>query len=228
MSGPPSNIESVSLWQALTKMPRPSREIDFPRQTDDGESVGKLRLWVLTQEEILDCEAAAETVVQQKMKQFRVEDATRATLAYRELYENAKAVELISRACRDHRDINVPAFPSSKEIRSRLTSDEISVIALAYSKLQYEIGPIVAMMSKDEMSAWLQRLSEGGSRFPLASLSSAALEELVMYSADRLYPQSTLTTSAGSPPAAGSSSSAESPSAEARVADVLGPVQPTR
>lgn len=196
---PPKDIPAMTLWQALTKMPRPTREIDFPRETDDGEVVGKLRLWVLTQDEIIDCEAAAEAHVQKKMGQFRVDDVAKATIAHREMYENAKAVELIARACRDHRDPSIAAFPSPADIRARLTSDEISVIALAYSKLQYEIGPIVASMSNDEMVAWLQRLAEGGSRFPLASLSSAALEDLVMYSAERLFPRSTGITSAGSP-----------------------------
>lgn len=214
MNGPPANMEPVTLWMELTRMPRPFRVVDFPRTRMDGTTAGTVAMRVLTQTEIIECAAAAQAAVNAIKKKFGIADAGQTmSRADAEMYENEKVLQLLSRACREAprpldppfvmgqpHATDRPCFPSPVHMRDQLSSDEIAVLATAYTKLQYEIGPIVADLSDSQMEAWLQKLGEGGSRLPLASLSSAQLEDLLMYSAGRLYPRSTPTTSAGSPP----------------------------
>ena len=122
------------------------------------------------------------------------------SLAYDEIYRNELAIETLVLACRDPKDLKLPAFPNSQLARAYLTTDEITCLFMAYIEHQQESGPIVANMSVPTMDAWILRLQEGASRVPLAQLSLEALKDLLLHSVSLLATSRTDSGSAGSPP----------------------------
>ncbi len=205
MSGPPDNIPPSELWAKITATPRPSAEVDFPRKDKEGAPIGKLRMWVLTQSEQMICAAEAARVAKELLKDQRKDDPS---LGYDNVYNNAASVEILARACRDANDVTRPAFPSPKLLRQNMTADEIAILTRLYLQVQSELGPIIAYMSAEEEEAWIRRLAEGGTAFPLSLLSSEAHEHLTLSLASRLFRSLTSTSSPGSPP---EESSNESP-----------------
>lgn len=197
MSNPPENIAPSELWNSLVTLPRPHRFVDFPRYNPTtGQSVGQVAMWVLTQEEQIASAAAADRVAKLVLKQKQI--AGEENIGYKSVYNNAASVEILYRACRDHNDIGRPAFPSPSHLR-KISVDELGVLMRHYLTLQYEIGPIIGSLSKEEMDAWIARLVEGGQQFPLDLLSSEATTDLLMYMARRLYKSPTDNTSVGTP-----------------------------
>lgn len=187
-----------ALWLAITAMPRPSRVVDFPRTDITGKPVGEVRLRVLTQEEQMLSSAEAERFAKKAIKELPKSDE--AKRGYDDLYNNAAAVEILFLACRQKDAIDRPFFPSPSALRKALTADEVGALMIHYYTAQSELGPIIARMSQEEMDAWVKRLGEGGSRFPLDLLSWEQLKELTFSLATRLHKLTTGTTSAGSPP----------------------------
>lgn len=211
MPGPPENIEASELWLALTQIPRPHRIVDFPRKipgTD--ETVGKVAIWPLTQEEQMACNAEADRFTKELLKDPQKKDE--ANLGYAHTYANETAVQVLFRACRDPNNIQRAAFPAPKMLRAQLTTDEIGVLFRHYTTTQNEIGPIVAFMTEEEMDAWLVRLGEGGSEFPLDLLTWEMRDQLLLHSASRLCSFWKATTSAGEPPPDTSESIESNPS----------------
>lgn len=206
MPEPPENIDASELWLALTTLPRPYRIVDMPRYLPgSNEPVGQLAIWPLTQEEQMACNAEADRFTKELLKDPQQKD--QANLGYHHTFANETAVQVLSRACRDAKNVQRPAFPSPKMLRRTLTSDEVGVLFNSYLTVQSEVGPIVAYMTKDEMDAWVRRIGEGGSLFPLDVLSSEMRDQLVRHMASSLIACWTATTSAGSPPAASSMTS---------------------
>ncbi len=198
MSLPPKDIAASDLWTRLTQLPRPSREVDYPRlDPTTGESIGKVVIQILSQQEQMVAAVAAERFTREQLKDPK---GTEAGLGYQNVYKNAQAVEVLSRACRRSDDPTQPMFPSPKLMREQLTPDEVGVLLSIYLEVQTELGPIVAHMDEGEMEAWIRRLVEGGSAFPLAQLSSELTSDLVMLMASRLYPSLIATSSPGSQP----------------------------
>ena len=118
---------------------------------------------------------------------------------YDDTYNNQAACELLFRACRRIDDLALPFFPSPSAIRQNLTPDEVGTLFRSYLMVQTEIGPIIGHMSEDEITAYIKRLQEGGSVFPLALLSPDSLIALVLSMAKRLLPSATASISPGSP-----------------------------
>lgn len=226
MTRPPENIEASELWLALTAVPRPHRIVDFPRNLPGtNEPVGKLAIWPLTQEEQMASNAEADRFMKELLKNPQKKDE--ANLGYHHTFTNETAVQVLFRACRDPNSKNFekPAFPSPGLLRAKLTADEIGVLFNSYLRVQSEVGPIVAYLSDEEMDAWLERIGEGGSLFPLDSLSWEMREQLLRHSAFRLRSFLTDTPSAGGPPD-GSSTDIETGSNSSSDTSESGPVSP--
>jgi|SRR5215210_7474121 len=199
MAGPPENIPPSDLWAQITQVPRPHRLVDFPRRDPgSGEPMGKVALQVLTQEEQMTCAAAAEAFTRKIIKEAPRQDE--AKRGYDDVYNNAAAVEVLFRACRRTEDVTRPFFPAPAEIRKHLTADEVGVLMTNYFTVQTELGPIVAHLSSEEVDAWITRLVEGGSAYPLDLLSSDVLRTLVVGMASQLRAYATATSSPGSEP----------------------------
>lgn len=196
MAGPPGTIEASALWAVLARAERPFKVVDFPREDADGKAIGQVAIRVLTQEEQMICSAAAEKFAREHLK-----DAKKDELGYEAIYSNAAAIEVLCRACRDVSDVSRPAFPSPKMLSQALTADETGVLFQHYLTTQLELGPIVAMMSDEEMEAWITRIGEGGSAFPLDLVSQDLLKTLLLSSAKQVVSLQMAKSSAGSPPA---------------------------
>lgn len=197
MSGPPPDVAPNELWLRLTQLPRPSKTVDYPRLDPvTGEPIGKVILQVLSQQETDAAQLAAERHAREVFKDKPQENG----IGYENVYKNAAAVEVLYRAVKCSDDPTRPFFPSPKQMRLQLTNDEIAVLLSMFLEVQGEMGPIVSKMGDEEMEAWVRRLVEGGSTYPLASLSSEARSELTMRMALRLYTFLTDISSPGSPP----------------------------
>lgn len=155
--------------------------VDFPRKGDDGQPLGQLRIRVLTQEEQMASASAAEKLTKEMLKEGKKDE-----LGYERLFSDALCVELLFRACRDVNDTSRTAFPSTKSIRSALTTDECSMLFQHYLTVSVELGPTVLTMSDDEFDHWVDRLAEGGSAFPFGLLSSELQTILPVYMARQL------------------------------------------
>lgn len=203
LSGPPTNIESHELWDKIAAMPRPSRAVDFPRLDPTGQPVGRLAIWVLSQEDQMRAAAEAEAYARKRLKEIPKDGEARQ--GYEDLYRNAAAVEVLFRACRRIDDLKKPFFPTPHQLRS-LTVDEIGVLLQEYFITQSELGPIIAKMSEDDVSMWISRLKEGAAEIPFARLSWDGQIDLVNSLVRRIVSLQTDITSSGLPALNGSES----------------------
>ncbi len=203
---PPTDIEPKALWQKLQELPRANEVVPFPRKDFAGNPIGELRIWVLTQEEREEATAAAELYARKRLK-----DAKATDIGYEELYSNEVCVQILWRACRDVVDPNRAAWPTDALLR-QITTEEIAVLFEHYITTQKKLGPIVAEMSPEDFDLWVKKLAEGGTQYPLNSLSSDMKNVLLLGMALRLHAQPTDKSSAGSPPEERLESDALSPS----------------
>lgn len=202
MAGPPDHIPADELWTFITQLPRPTRHVEFPRKDPNtGEAIGQVVLQILSQQEQMAACIAAERFARDLLKEYAKKGEE--GLGYDNVYNNAAAVEVLYRATLSASSFDEgekrPFFPSPKDMREKLSPDEIGILMAAYLRFQSESGPIVSQMTEEEMEAWVKRLAEGGSAFPLYRCSSDAVTELVMRMASRLYSYWTATSSPGSP-----------------------------
>ena len=214
MTMPPENVPPNELFKRLMAVPRPYRDVDIPRNDPETkEPLGKIRMWVLTQEEQEQCAAAAEEHTRKKLREVMKDlpKADEARRGYEAVYNNAASVEVLWRSCRRTDDPKWPFFPTTSELRKSMSADEIGVLMNHYYTVQDEVGPIVSRMSLDEEDAWLEVLAKGGSTLPLDSLSWGALKILALSLACRLSACLTDTSSAGAPPEDGGPSSSPPP-----------------
>jgi hypothetical protein len=197
MTMPPDDLSPQDLWAKIMEMPRPHEVIDFPR-TDlvTGKPLGKVALWILTQEESMSCIRAAAAFVKDALKDAKPGDA-----GYADLYRNQSTIEVLSRACRKADNLDHPLFPSPSLMRKKMTSDELGVLMFAYARVQSKLGPLVSELSVEELEAWTARLVTGGeaSLSFLDFLTSDAKNQLLEHLALQLQISSTSTGSPGSP-----------------------------
>lgn len=196
--------DAGDIWGEITAVPRPSREVDFPRKFPDGKT-RRIAIQVLTQEEQMVCAAAAEDFARKTLSRDKgsIPRADEAHQGYDDLYKNAAAIEVLFRACRRAGDLKMPAFPSPAEMRREFSSDEVGVLVSHYHTTQSELGPIVARMSKEEIDSFVDRLMASGDRFPLDLLSAEVLKNLLVSTASRLHSLLTANSSDGSQPESG-------------------------
>jgi hypothetical protein len=202
--GPPKDADASELFQLLTKLPKPSKLIDFPRKNPEtDEAVFQLALVPLTEAEFMGARAAAEAYARMMLDDKDKSKTPGDSLGYKDIYVNALYVELLARACRDPKfpTLKVPVWPQgAQQIRQMVFPDEIAILFESYSFWQSEAGPIISHMDLEEMRAWIALLAKGGSSVPLASLSSGAKNELLIFMAAQLLSFWTGSSSVGSPP----------------------------
>lgn len=214
--GPPADIAPNDLWAQLSTMPRAHRVVDFPRYTPEGLAIGKVAIVVLTGDEVESANISAERHIREYYKKHlgEVPKTGEMSASFQSVYNTRATREVLFRACKkatdcepredgvcivDHQKMS-PFFPGIAVIGERLTTDEAAVLMNHYLMTQAEVGPIIKIMSTEEMDAWLEVLARGGSTAPLASLSSVDVNRLLMHSASRLYPSRTDTSLSGTPP----------------------------
>jgi hypothetical protein len=171
------------------------KAVDFPRRDAEGKALGQIMIRVLTQEEKMICHAAAEEVARKHMKSAKRED-----IGYEALYSDAFIVEHLFRACRDPDSPDRPCFPTPKAIQEQLTTDECSMLYQHYLTVQMELGPLITTMSEEEIDAWVERLTEASSAYPLDSLSSDLQRLVLLHLAFRVRALQTGNTFAGEQP----------------------------
>ena len=187
------------LWIALTTIPRPTREIPFPRCYPGTETpVGSVLMWPLTQEEQMAANGEADRWTKKLLHDVQKKDEQ--NLGYQHTYTNEVAIQVLVRACRSMKDSARPAFPSANQMREAFTTDEIGVLFSEYCTVQVELGPIRAHMSKEESDALIVRLAQGGSTFPLDLLSLEQQRSQVLSMASQLVSCWTAMSSAGLQP----------------------------
>lgn len=219
MPGPPPDYTPDALWLQLSEMPRPQRVADFPRRDPiTGKMIGKVTIRVLSQAELMSAAAAAEKYALDLLKRSPRKDED--SRAYDDIYKNESTVQILFRAVWRAKQIgpdewepgDLPFFPSPESLRGNesgskgLPQDEIGVLLRTYLITQRELGPIVSEMSEGEMEQWVDTLVKAGGTFPLARLTSEAVDALLMRMASRLHGFLTDTTSFGSPPVDSTSS----------------------
>jgi hypothetical protein len=183
-------------------MPRAHRVVEFPRvNPQTGEPIGRVAIWVLTQDERIRAAANAERATRELLGDAM--PGRKSSQGAEDIYENNAACEVLFRACRDVDDLDRPAFPSVAAIKQFLSVDEVAVLLRLYTEVQAEIGPIVSHMSEGDVNAWIDRLAEAGSMVPLSLLAPTALGDLVTSMARRLSPSPTASSLVGSLSSAG-------------------------
>ena len=192
-----SELPPNQLWAEIMAVPRPHRLVDFPRQNPVTKApFGQVAILVLTQEEQMAASASAERFTRQLLKESPKQDD--AKRGYDDIYSNAAATEILFRACKRKEDLVSPFFPSAESIRRVMSLDEVSILMNHYFTAQVEMGPIVSQISTEEIEAWIKRLGEGGSSFPLDFLSLDALKSLALSLACLLHKSSMSKSSPGS------------------------------
>lgn len=196
MSKPSENISPAQLWAEITACPRPHRIIDFPRKRPGTElPFCEVALLVLTPAEQVRAAVAADKYVKAQIGTAKAGDSSKG---YDQVYENAAGVETLYQCIRVADDLGKHFFPGANELRDVLTSDEMAVLMQAYADMCSEIGPIVSMLSKDELDAWCDRLEVGADRVsPLYLLSLEAKNQVIRCLGSRLHSSRTASLSQG-------------------------------
>ncbi len=207
MASPSPDLPPGELWLQITRSPRPHRLVDFPRVDHvTGLPMGQIAIWILTQEESMICQKAADQHARAMLKENSPRNGE-PVQGYEDLYRNEAANQVLYRACRRPNDLKYPAFPSPGEMRKHFSSDEIGVLMNHYNTIRAQLGPIIAELTMDELDEWTGRLMEGGGEYFLDLLSSGAKTALVGHLVSRLRSYATVIGSRGAPPDASSSES---------------------
>lgn len=200
MTAPASDLGPSALFLALSSGTRAHRAVDLPRWDSEGKPVGRVNMTPLTQEEMISAAAEAESRTR-KMLAASLAKKDEKSLGYDDVYANIAACEILFRACKDVDDATITrgAFRTPHEIAKAFTNDEIGVLHHHYLTVKTEVGPIVAVMTDDEIDALIVVLAEGGSAVPLDTLSWDMLSALLISMASRLHASRTDKSSPGSP-----------------------------
>ena len=188
---PPEDISPSELFLKLSQSPRPTEVVDFPRVDESGKSIGQIRIQVLRMEEHDRARIMAQKRLKERSRVYgydKIEAADMDSAGIREVLGDMTARELLAIACLDTRnhaggDDEKPfyprVFPDSDSIAQILSADETAVLFSAYLLVQDKYGPFERNLTSDaDVDAWVQRLEEGASAFPLLHLPLPRLVEL--------------------------------------------------
>lgn len=191
-------VEPSELWLKLCEA-RPSEVIDFPRKDRNGDPIGKVRIQVLRMEDHNNARLKATKALKQSIKEAGLGELDKNEMesdAVREVLGDLIAHELLCMACftdtEQEKDENGNPiygriFGKPSQIRSALTADETLVLFNAYRMVQFKYGPFESTLNEDgDIDAWLHRLKEGGSAFPLLVLPLPQLAELTYKLSERI------------------------------------------
>lgn len=179
---PPEEIAPSALWLALTAAPRPSEVVKFPGTNID------VRYQVLTLTEHEACRFTALGRI--KDKKFTPDEVPG------EVYSDMVATEILARAlCNveprtlgNGTEVFWPIALNAQHLRDKFTANQLAASFNQYLITQQKYGPSEQTVRTDEeIDAWIKRLVEGGSEFPLAAFSWPQLVELTMSLARRAY-----------------------------------------
>jgi hypothetical protein len=171
--------------------PGPSEVIDFPRRKANGEAFAQIRIQVLD----LDAHERARKNAHRALKQdgFSPDDYKDATI--QEVAGDMVARELLAMACHtakavdlgDGKETYARVFRNADDLK-KLRADEVAFLFNAYLLVQAKFGPFEKTISSPEdLNAWIKRLQEGGSEFPLLRLQLPRLVEVAFSLAERAY-----------------------------------------
>lgn len=195
MPAPPNDISAKELFLQLCE-PAPSEVIDFPRKDrKTGKPITRVRIVVVPQ---LEHERAQMSAREGIMKRYGLKAAELDDKVTREVVGDAIARELLAIACVHEEPMPGTADSDSgpKYARlfkdaahvSELTAHEIVVLFNAYLLVQEKYGPFESSpMTVEDIDRWVKRLVEGGSEFPLLSMSVPQLVQLSYLLAERNY-----------------------------------------
>jgi hypothetical protein len=180
---PPKDVPPSELFLKLCE-PQPSEVIDFPRKGLDGKPVGQVRIQVLTMED----HVRARLDAHQKLKTAGLTEDDLRGDAPREVLNDEAGMHVLAKACltpetpvKDEHGNPVygRVFRDASELR-KLRAPEIDVLWAAYQMVQAKYGPYEKLIADDaDLDAWIRRLVEGASQFPLARLPSQRWGELI-------------------------------------------------
>lgn len=191
MAGPPDDVPASELFLKLLE-PQPSEVIDFPRRQANGEPYGQIRIQVLD----IDAHERARKTVHRQLKQkdeITGDDYKDATI--QEVAGDMVARELLALACvtaksmdlGDGKETYARIFRNADDLK-KLRANEVAFLFNAYILVQAKYGPFEKTIgSPEDVSAWIKRLQEGGSEFPLLRLELPPLVELAFSLAERAY-----------------------------------------
>ncbi len=197
--GPIDDGEPAELWLKLCE-PAPSEVIDFPRKDRNGKPVGKIRIKVLKMEDHNKARIKATKALKDAVKASGVGELDKVemeTEAIREVLGDLIAHELLCMACYTDKEqltdektgepIYGKVFATPGHIRQVLTADETLVLFKAYQLVQHKYGPFELTIQDDrDIEAWINRLKEGGSAFPLTLLPFPQLAELTFALSEKI------------------------------------------
>jgi hypothetical protein len=191
MMFPPNDVSPRALFLKLIERPYPSEVVPFPRLDANGKPICMVRIRVLPFEEHEAAQLAAEKRIR---NQFTAEEYAHAerTASLRQIIDDAVTAEMVSRVvvAVDAVDgSDPPVYPTmfinADEVR-RLTPDEVSLLFSMYLMVQARFGPYEgSFRTEDEIKAWVTRLTDGASAFPLAQIGSRQRDELLLLLATR-------------------------------------------
>ena len=193
---PPNDVGPSALFLKLQETPAPSEVFDFPRRgiTD------KIRVFVLQAEQ----HDQARFMGQEWLSKQKISKEAKDGFASQAALGDRISREVIAMAV--HADVVIPGSESTGAPRYRrifataddvgkLTQEEIRALFAAFVMTQHKYGPRISEMSKEEVTAWIQRLTEGASANPLAQLDSQDWGELTLTLAQRVYTLSAILAS---------------------------------
>src|SRR5260221_416973 len=125
-NGPPKDVAPSALFLQLSEMPRPHKVVSLPRNGPDGNPLGEVAIWVLSQRETEIAQAEAGKYVRERL--HAKGEQVQTDHAYHEVYNNELAVQLLQRAVRIADNVMVPFFPAPSNLRDKLTLDEVMVL----------------------------------------------------------------------------------------------------
>ncbi len=181
MAMPPTNVSATDLFTKLLTS-KPSTLVDFPRNDpESGAPLFEVALVIVSQADEMAINAGAEKTARKLMRED-LPGKNETSLGYDELYKNAKAIELLFRACRHPEDISKPLFPSKAAISDALTGDEVAILLNHYFTFQSQESLVIGALSEVELEAWIKKIAEGGSssQYFLNTLSWEALKGLLI------------------------------------------------
>jgi hypothetical protein len=163
--------------------------IDFPRRDPaTGKAVDQIRMQILDSSD----HDRARLDATLSLKKRGLSDAELSTPAIKEVMGDAVAKELIAMSCRTVRGAGDPENPNYARVFrnaqdvDKLRADEILVLFNAYMLVQAKYGPFEQNLSETDVDAWIERLEEGASEFPLLELALPQLVTLAFSLAQRL------------------------------------------
>jgi hypothetical protein len=193
-NGPPEGVKPSALWLKLQETPAPSEIVPFPRRGRDGKPIGHLRIMVLTAKQFAMCQMNAHHDAVNRHKWDTAEKQQQAIPA--EIIADCVARQVLCMACTvvepdgdadmGEKVAYAKAFPSPESLLE-LSKDELAVLFSLYGMVQAKWGPVLIGMSDDQQDAWIARLAEGGSAFPLRLLDSHQRDQLTLSVAKKLW-----------------------------------------